>query len=113
MIGGLAPTFYNMEVSSDTLMRQLGVSVEHVDIHAMTNLMVAQSNADVSAELAKMIGAADVRGVSDAQMDLTVRAVLALRSIARSGGYDGVGCVRLACFAGKSRYASGRCVQLA
>lgn len=88
MIGGVAPTFYNMEVSSDTLMRQLGVSVEHVDIHEMTNLMAAQSNADVSAELAEVIGAAGVRGVSDAQMDLTVRAVLALRSIAKSGGYD-------------------------
>tara|TARA_R110002051_G_scaffold136488_6_gene209168 strand:- start:13691 stop:15106 length:1416 start_codon:yes stop_codon:yes gene_type:complete len=88
MIGGLAPTFYNMEVSSDTLMRQLGVSVEHIDIHVMTNLMAAQLEDDVSAELAEMTGAADVRGVSDVQMDLTVRAVLALRGIAKKGGYD-------------------------
>lgn len=88
MIGGLAPTFYNMEVSSDTLMRQLGVGVEHIDVHAMTNLMAAQSSADVSAELDEMTAAADVHGVSDVQMDLTVRAVLALRSIAKRGGYD-------------------------
>lgn len=88
MIGGLAPTFYNMEVSSDTLLRQLGVSVEHIDIHVMTNLMTAQTEDDVNAELAEMTSAADVQGVSDAQMDLTVRAVLALRSMASRGGYD-------------------------
>lgn len=88
MIGGLAPTFYNMEVSSDTLMRQLGVSVEHVDIHVMTKLMSSQSEVDISVELAEMTAAAEVRGVSDAQMDLTVRAVLALRQMATDGGYD-------------------------
>jgi hypothetical protein len=88
MIGGLAPTFYNMEVSSDSLMRQLGVSVEHIDIHAMTDLMAAQSKDEVNDELAEMTAAAEARGVSSAQMDLTVRAVLALRSIAGGGGYD-------------------------
>lgn len=88
VVGGLAPTFYNMEVSSDTLMRSLGVWVEHVDMHTMTDLMSAQSAQDVAAELAEMAQAAQVKGVSDAQMDLTVRAVLALRAIAADGGYD-------------------------
>lgn len=88
VVGGLAPTFYNMEVSSDTLMRSLGVWVEHVDIHKMTDLMAAQSGADVAAELSEMCGAARVNGVSDAQMALTARAVLALRKIAIEGGYD-------------------------
>jgi L-fucose isomerase-like protein len=88
VVGGLAPTFYNMEVSVDTLMRSLGVWVEHVDMHRMTDLMAAQSATDVEAELAEMSAAAEVQGVSDAQMALTARAVLALRSIAATGGYD-------------------------
>jgi L-fucose isomerase-like protein len=88
VIGGLAMTFYNMEVSSDTLMRQLGVWCEHVDLHRMTALMAAQSKADVAAERAAMAAAAQVRGVSDDQMNLTARAALALRAIARDGGYD-------------------------
>ncbi|MEO9684752.1 MAG: hypothetical protein ABJF86_06525 [Tateyamaria sp.] len=88
VIGGLAMTFYNMEVSTDTLMRQLGVWCEHIDIHHMTDLMAAQSQADVEAELAAMTKAAEVRGVSDAQMALTARASLAMRAIATEGGYD-------------------------
>lgn len=88
VIGGLAMTFYNMEVSTDTLMRNLGVWCEHIDIHHMTDLMAAQSDADVATELAAMTKAAEVRGVSDAQMALTARASLAMRAIARDGGYD-------------------------
>lgn len=88
VVGGLAPTFYNMEVSTDTLMRRLGVWVEHVDMHKMTELMAAQAQADVLGELAAMSGAAQVRGVSDGQMELTARAALALRQIADEGGYD-------------------------
>ncbi len=88
VIGGLAMTFYNMEVSTDTLMRQLGVWCEHIDLHRMTDLMAAQSDADVAAELAAMTDAAEVRGVSEGQMALTARAALALRTIAKDGGYD-------------------------
>ncbi len=87
VIGGLAMTFYNMEVSTDALMRQLGVWCDHIDIHHMTDLMAAQSEAEVSAERAAMAHAAQVRGVSDAQMALTARASLALRAIASDGGY--------------------------
>ncbi|MEP5009329.1 hypothetical protein, partial [Roseobacter sp.] len=88
VVGGLAPTFYNMEVSTDTLMQSLGVWVEHVDIHKMTDLMAAQDSASVAAELAEMSDAAQVKGVSNAQMALTARAALALRAIAVEGGYD-------------------------
>ena len=88
VVGGLAPTFYNMEVSSDTLLRSLGVWYEHIDIHAMTNKMAAQVDSDVVAEVAAMSKAAKVNGVSDAQMSLTAQAVLALRAIAAEGGYD-------------------------
>ncbi|MEH6524195.1 L-fucose/L-arabinose isomerase family protein [Sulfitobacter sp.] len=88
VVGGLAPTFYNMEVSSDTLLKALGVWVEHIDMHKMTDLMAAQNEVDVADELAQMAAAAEVKGVSDAQMALTARAALALRSIAAEGGYD-------------------------
>ena len=88
VVGGLAMTFYNMEVSSDRLLRQLGVWSEHVDIHHMTGLMATQSAEDVATERARMSEAAIVRGVTDDQMDLTARAVLALRQIAAEGGYD-------------------------
>ena len=88
VIGGLAMTFYNMEVSTDTLMQKLGVWCEHIDIHHMTDLMTAQTDADVAAELNAMTKAAKVRGVSDDQMALTARASLALREIAQNGGYD-------------------------
>jgi len=88
VVGGLAPTFYNMEVSSDTLIRKLGVTVDHIDMHTMINLMAAQDKDDVATELRDMTATAKVRGVSDAQMDLTVRAVLALRQIAHQGDYD-------------------------
>lgn len=88
VIGGLAPTFYNMEVSSDTLLRSLGVWYEHIDIHAMTDRMATQTDVDVAAEVAAMSKAAKVNGVSDTQMALTAQAVLALRAIAVEGGYD-------------------------
>ncbi|MEP2784570.1 MAG: hypothetical protein ABJP33_19360 [Pseudoruegeria sp.] len=88
VVGGLAPTFYNMEVSTDTLMNVLGVWVEHIDMHRMTDLMAAQSASDVADEVSDMIAVAAVKGVSDAQMALTARASLALRSIAKTGGYD-------------------------
>ncbi len=88
VVGGLAMTFYNMEVSSDVMMKQLGVWTEHVDIHRMTDLMASQSAEDAAAELRAMTGAAEARGVSDEQMALTARAVLALRTIASEGNYD-------------------------
>lgn len=88
VIGGLAMTFYNMEVSSDRLMRQLGVWSEHIDMHRLTDLMAAQTQTDVDSERIAMGKAADVRGVSDAQMALSARAALALRAIATEGGYD-------------------------
>jgi len=88
VVGGLAPTFYNMEVSSGALMRRLGTAVEHVDMHILTDLTMAASAEDAAAELRAMTEAAEVRGVSEAQMLLTARAALALRRIAEEGGYD-------------------------
>ncbi|PSM17638.1 hypothetical protein [Nitratireductor sp. StC3] len=88
VVGGLAPTFYNMDVSSNALKAGLGVDVDHIDIHRMTAGMAAASDDTVAEEVARMAAAADIRGVSDKQMTLTARAALALRAIAREGDYD-------------------------
>ncbi|SOE18964.1 L-fucose isomerase-like protein [Hoeflea halophila] len=88
VVGGLAPTFYNMEVSTDALLQSLGVEVEHVDIHKLTDLMSGQDKEEVARELAEMSAKAEVCGVSDPQMDLTAQAVLSLRRIAKEGRFD-------------------------
>lgn len=88
VVGGLAPTFYNMDVSQARLMTALGVAFSHVDIHEMTARMDAADKSAVTTELTKMTAAADVRGVSPEQMALTSRAALALRAIAAENGFD-------------------------
>lgn len=87
VVGGLAMTFYNMEVSTSDLRARLGVEVAHHDMHELTDRMAALDEAQVSAEVAAMAGAAQVNGVSDAQMALTARAALALQDLAVAGGY--------------------------
>lgn len=88
VIGGLAMTFYNMEVSTNTLRARLGVEVAHHDIHDLTGRIAALGTGRVQAELAQMAGTVRVAGVSDAQMALTARCALALRDMARDGSYD-------------------------
>ncbi len=85
VIGGLAMTFYNMEVSTSALRARLGVDVARHDIHDLTGQMAAQDPARVTAEVAAMAAAAPVRGVSDAQMRLTAACALSLRDM--SAGY--------------------------
>ncbi|OAN76354.1 hypothetical protein A8B78_02390 [Jannaschia sp. EhC01] len=87
VIGGLAMTFYNMEVSTSSLRARLGVEVAHHDMHELTERMAALDDARVTAEVAAMAEAARVNGVSDEQMALTARAALALREMAEEGGY--------------------------
>lgn len=88
VIGGLAMTFYNMEVSTNELRTRLGVDVAHEDIHVLTSRMAALDDKRVNSEVSKMATAAKVDGVSDEQMALTARAALALRDIAADGDYD-------------------------
>tara|TARA_B100001765_G_scaffold213452_1_gene179328 strand:+ start:397 stop:1821 length:1425 start_codon:yes stop_codon:yes gene_type:complete len=88
LVGGLAPTFYNMDVSQAGLMSALGVAFAHVDMHEMTGRMDAADAAEVGAEVADMAAAAEIRGVSGDQMALTARAALALRAIAGDHGFD-------------------------
>jgi len=90
VIGGLAMTFYNMEVSTNALRQRLGVEVAHHDIHELTGRMAAIDAARSAAELALITAAAPVRGVSGAQMDLSARCALALRDMADAGGYAGL-----------------------
>ncbi len=87
VIGGLAMTFYNMEVSTNALRARLGVEVAHHDIHELTGRMAALEDGAVAVELARMTAAAPWRGVSDTQQALTARAALALRAMARDGSF--------------------------
>ena len=77
VIGGLAPTFYNMEVLGSALKRGLGVETVDIDMHRLTGAMAAFPSDQVEQEVAAMASKAAVRGVSDAQMALTARAALA------------------------------------
>jgi L-fucose isomerase-like protein len=88
VVGGLAPTFYNMAVDQDALFSRLGVEVEHVDLHQLTQAMRGFPDEMLARELSAMSTAADVDGVSMAQMDLAARMVLALRELAQVNRYD-------------------------
>ena len=87
IVGGLAMTFYNMEVSTNALRQRLGVEIAHHDMRELTRGMAAQDGARVAAEVEAMRAAAPVDGVTDAQMELTGRAALAMRDIANENGY--------------------------
>jgi len=87
VIGGLAMTFYNMEVSTNTLRARLGVEVAHHDIHELTGRMAAIDTTRATSETALMARAARIDGISPAQMDLTARCALALRDIATANTY--------------------------
>ena len=87
VIGGMAMTFYNMEVSTSELRQRLGVEIAHHDIHELTGRMAALDDARVAGEVQAMSKAATVEGVSDAQMALTARAALALGDMAKAGDY--------------------------
>ncbi|MEO1249215.1 MAG: hypothetical protein AAFW76_05180 [Pseudomonadota bacterium] len=87
LVGGLAMTFYNMEVSTNVLKTRLGIEVDAFDIGVMTGRMAAYPDDQVAAAVAEMTAAAPVEDVSADQMALTGRAYLALRDIAADGGF--------------------------
>jgi len=90
VVGGLAPTFYNMEVSADTVKRSTGVEPVHVDMHRMTTGMTVFGDDIVAREVARMVEKADVQGVTDDQMARTARAALAMRQIVAEEGFAGL-----------------------
>ena len=87
VVGGLAMTFYNMEVSTNALRSRLGVEVAHHDIHELTGRMAGLDGGRVASELVALKGAARVEGVSEEQLQLTAKATLALRDMAAEGDY--------------------------
>ncbi|WDR02880.1 hypothetical protein PSQ19_01230 [Devosia algicola] len=86
-IGGLAMTFYNMEVSTNALRAHLGVEVSHHDMHELTDRMDSMDDTRVWNEVEKFRQTAKIDGVSNAQMALTARCALALRDIAKQFDY--------------------------
>ena len=108
VIGGLAMTFYNMEISTNLLRSRLGVEFAHHDMHEMTARMESQERGRVEDELNALRNAAVVEGISDAQLELTARAVLGIARHGRWVRSRGACRQRLAGPAGRSRYASRR-----
>ena len=88
VIGGLAMTFYNMEISTNELKSRLGTEVFNHDINELTDLMSSQSEVLVKEELSLITKIAKIDGVSHNQMILTARAALALRQIANDNNYN-------------------------
>ena len=87
VIGGLAMTFYNMEVSINSLRSRLGIDVANHDIHELTQRMDGIEQSRTDKELALMKAAAGVEGVSDSQMELQSKAVLAMQDISAENNY--------------------------
>jgi len=87
VIGGLAMTFYNMEVSTNALRSGMGVEVAHHDMHELTQRMDAIDESRAAAELGLIQSAAQVVGVSDEQMLLQSRAALAMHDISAENNY--------------------------
>jgi L-fucose isomerase-like protein len=90
VIGGLAMTFYNMEVSTNSLRSRLGVEVAHHDIGELIARMAEADGGRTQREAEAMLAYAPAMGVTAAQMQLTARAAVALRDMAESGGYSGL-----------------------
>jgi len=88
VVGGLAMTFYNMEVSTNALRARIGVDVAHHDMHELTQRMQAIEVSRVNDELALILNAATVSAVSDEQMQLQSRAALALHDISTENNYS-------------------------
>ncbi len=88
LVGGLAPTFYNMEVSANTLKRRFDIDVEAFEISELTDRMRAVEPSRADAEVADMSAAAQVSGVTASQMELNARAAIALQDIAAEGRFD-------------------------
>ncbi len=87
VIGGLAMTFYNMEVSTNALRSSVGVEVANHDMHELTQRMDSIDQSRIDAELALIHNAATVVGVNDSQMALQSKAVLAMKDISDENNY--------------------------
>jgi len=87
VIGGLAMTFYNMEVSTNALRSCIGVEVANHDMHELTQRMDAIDQSRAQAELGLIQSVAAVSGVSDEQMLLQSKAALAMRDISSENNY--------------------------
>ncbi len=87
VVGGLAMTFYNMEVSTNELRSRLGIETTNHDMHELTGRMSSIDQGRVSKEVELITAAAEVDGISGEQMELTTRCALAMRDMAKDGNY--------------------------
>lgn len=91
LIGGAAPTFLNLDYDAESIARRLGVRIE---VHPMTEVFdrVVRYPKQQVAEVVQAMSrrAADIR-VSEDWLARTGRVYLALRDLARAGGYSALG----------------------
>ena len=88
LIGGLAMTFYNMEVSTTKLKSNFGLDIFSHDIHELTEKMSSQETEKVESEILKMLKEAPADRVSQEQLKLSSQAILALRDIIEKSNYN-------------------------
>ncbi|MEM7442741.1 MAG: hypothetical protein AAF414_05345 [Pseudomonadota bacterium] len=87
VVGGLAQTFYNMEVSTNALHERLGVDVVYHDMDEFTSRLDGLDDNRVSAECSAMLQAARADGVTDDHMMMSACMALALHDMATDGDY--------------------------
>ena len=88
LIGGLAMTFYNMEVSITKLKSKFGIDVFSHDIHELTDRMSIQESDKVEKEILKILKLAPADKVSKEQLKLSSQAILSLRNIGDKNNYN-------------------------
>lgn len=86
-VGGLAPTFYNMEVSEEGLKERLGLGICRHGTEELVERMRGVDGDRAAREMREMLDSASRDGVSDAHMELSARCALALKDIADENGY--------------------------
>lgn len=86
-VGGLAMTFYNLEVSEREVKERLGLGIGRHGIDELVERMRAVDGDRADGELREMVAAAKPDGVSDAHMNLSARCALALKDIADENGH--------------------------
>jgi L-fucose isomerase-like protein len=87
-VGGVAPTFYNMELDRGALFRAWGTIVDDLPISYLRGAACKIAARAVDDEVARMAAAARVDGVSGAQMALSARYALAIRQLAETNGWS-------------------------
>ena len=87
LIGGVAPSFYNMQVDRNALARRWGTEIVDFELEALRDAAAAVTAEALDRDVAA-IGASGAVDVPDADIRLTAAYALALRDMAAAHGLD-------------------------